>query len=106
MQSVAPELASLVTVAPVAAKDIQSQLQPDEALVEYYYEGDDLYAFIVTREAVKGFKLNGAKLVDDIRQFRPALKQPQSQSYVAPAQKLYARLIQARGSLAAAQRNC
>jgi CHAT domain-containing protein len=94
LKTVAPELASLVTVASVAAKDIQAQLQPDEALVEYYYEGDDLYAFIVTREGVKGVKLNGAKLGDDIRQFRAALKQPHSQLYVTPAQKLYARLIQ------------
>ena len=94
LKSVAPELASLVTVTSVAAKDIQAQLQPDETLVEYYYEGDDLYAFIVTREGVKGFKLNGAKLTEDVRQFRAALKQPQTQSYVAPAQKLYARLIQ------------
>jgi len=93
LKSVAPELASLVTVAPVSAANIQSLLQPDEALVEYYYEGDDLYAFIVTREGVKGVKLEGAKLVDDIRQFRAALKQPQSQGYVTPAQKLYARLI-------------
>ncbi|MCX5893131.1 MAG: CHAT domain-containing protein [Deltaproteobacteria bacterium] len=94
LKSVSPELASLVTVAPVAAANIQSLLQPDEALVEYYYEGNDLYAFIVTREGVKGVKLDGAKLADDIRQFRVALKQPQTQSYVAPAQKLYARLIQ------------
>jgi CHAT domain-containing protein len=93
LRTMAPELASLVTVAPVAAASIQSLLQPDETLVEYYYEGDDLYAFIVTREGVKGFKLNGAQLVDDIRQFRAALKQPQSPSYVAPSQKLYARLI-------------
>jgi CHAT domain-containing protein len=93
LKSVSPELASLVTVAPVAAANIQSLLQPDEALVEYYYEGDDLYAFVVSRESVKGVKLDGAKLVDDIRQFRAALKQPQSQSYVTPSQKLYARLI-------------
>lgn len=93
LQSVSPELASLVTVAPVAAANIQSLLQPDETLVEYYYEGDDLYAFIVTREGMKAVKLNGAELVDDVRQFRAALKQPHSQSYVAPSRKLYDRLI-------------
>jgi CHAT domain-containing protein len=80
-------------VAPVAASNIQTLLQPDETLVEYYYEGDDLYAFIVTREAVKAVKLNGAKLVDEIRQLRAALKQPGSQLYVTPSQQLYARLI-------------
>jgi CHAT domain-containing protein len=93
LQTVAPELAALVTVAPVAASNIQTLLQPDETLLEYYYEGDDLYAFIVTREAVKGVKLDGANLVDEIRQFRAALKQPGSQLYTAPSQKLYARLI-------------
>jgi CHAT domain-containing protein len=93
LRTLAPELASLVTVAPVAASNIQTLLQPDETLVEYYYEGDDLYAFIVTREAVKAVKLNGAKLVDEIRQLRAALKQPGSQLYVTPSQQLYARLI-------------
>jgi CHAT domain-containing protein len=93
LQTVAPELASLVTVAPVAVANIQSLLQSDEALVEYYYEGDYLYAFVVNREAVKGFKLNGDDLISDIRQFRAALEQPESQSYVIPAQKLYTRLI-------------
>jgi CHAT domain-containing protein len=93
LRTMAPELASLVAVAPVAAANIQALLQPDEALVEYYYEGDDLYAFIVTREAVKGVKLNGAHLVDEIRQLRAALKQPHSQLYVTPSEKLYDRLI-------------
>ena len=93
LQTVAPELASLVTVAPVATAEIQSLLQPDEALVEYYYEGTDLYAFVVTREAVKGFKLNGSDMIADIRLFRSALEQPESQSFVIPSQKLYTRLI-------------
>lgn len=93
LQTVAPELASLVTVAPVAVATIQTLLQPDEALVEYYYEGDDLYAFVLTREAVKGFKLNGNKLTAEIREFRAALEQWELQSYEVPAQKLYARLI-------------
>jgi CHAT domain-containing protein len=93
IKSVSPELASLVSVSPVAAKDIQSRLQPGEALLEYYYEGNDLYAFVVTREAVKGFKLDGSQMIDDIRQFRAALKQPQSPGYLGPDQKLYARLI-------------
>lgn len=93
LKTMAPELAALVTVAPVAASNIQTLLQPDETLVEYYYEGDDLYAFIVTREAVKAVKLDGTKMVDEIRQLRAALKQPQSKLYVTPSQKLYARLI-------------
>ena len=93
LQAVAPELASLVTVAPVEAARIQSLLQPDEALVEYYYGDNDLYAFVVTRKAVKGFKLNGSHLLADVRQLRVALEQPQSQAYVTPAQKLYTRLI-------------
>ncbi len=93
LQTVAPELASLVTVMPVTVSKIQSLLQPDEALVEYYYEGDDLNAFVVTREAVRGFKLHGGQMLADIRQLRTALEQPESQNYVTPAQKLYTRLI-------------
>ena len=93
LRTVAPELASLVTVGQVTTGDIQSLLQRDETLVEFYYQGDDLYAFVLSKDAVKAVKLNGANLLADIGQFRTSLEDRRTKRYAEPSQKLYDRLI-------------
>lgn len=64
------EFASLVTIKPISIKDIQTLLSPEETLVEYYYHGDTLFAFIVTQGSVKGVKLDSRGLNDDVIAFR------------------------------------
>lgn len=64
------EFASLVTIKPTTIKDIQTLLSPEETLVEYYYHGDTLFAFIVTQESVKGVKLDSRGLNNDVIAFR------------------------------------
>lgn len=91
--AVSVELASLVTVPQMAAGTIQPLLQPNETLLEYYYQGEDLYVFVVNRSTVKATKLNGANLVGEIGQFRAALEDPQSRRFAELSQKLYDRLI-------------
>ncbi len=91
--SAAPELASLVTVLPLSAAEIQGLIGPDEALVEYFYEDDELVAFVVTREAVQGVKLDGGDLGELVRTFRVAISDYKSDAYLATAQKLYRRLV-------------
>lgn len=91
--SAAPELASLVTVLPLSAAEIQGLIGYDEALVEYFYEDDELVAFMVTREAVRGIKLDGGDLGDLVGTFRVALSDHKSDAYLATAQKLYRRLV-------------
>jgi CHAT domain-containing protein len=89
----APELASLVAVTSMRSGEIQSQLAEDEILVEYYRHGEDLVSFVVTRDAVQGFKLVGRGLADEIAAFRNRIADPKSEAYMAVAQGLYGRLF-------------
>lgn len=88
-----PELASLVTVSAPKAAEIQARLDADQALLEYYGQGDILYAFLVTRESVKAVKLDGKGLEAEVRAFREALSQVNGEAYRPMAQALYGRLV-------------
>ncbi len=88
-----PELATLVTVTKVDAGEIQSRLKRDETLIEYYYGGDDLYAFILTVDALKAVKLRGENLSQDIEALRQAIEDPNSTRYAGISEKLYDRLF-------------
>lgn len=94
LQASAPELASLVTVTTATAQEIQPQIQAGENLIEYYYYGEDLYAFVVSSQTLKAVKLDGSNLVAEVEQFRKALMDVQSQQYLPLSQRLYRKLIQ------------
>lgn len=89
----APDLASLVSVSPVSASEIRSRLPDDEALVEYYYDGDDAFAFVVTAEGVQAVGLDGTNLAAEIAQFREALEETGTSQHLEPSGRLYRRLI-------------
>lgn len=89
----APELSSLVTVSTLPPSEIQSNIKNDETLIEYYYQGEDLYAFILTKNELKAAKLDGKDLIKDIEEFRKSLEDPKSQQHIELSQKLYQRLI-------------
>lgn len=93
LKTSAPELASLVTVTALSAREIQSYLQADEILVEYYYYGEDLHVFVSTNDTLKAVQLDGSKLITEIEQFRASLQEPRSQEYLRLSQNLYRRLI-------------
>ena len=93
LRTVAPELASLVTVLPVRAGEIQSSLQPDETLLEYYYHDNDLYVFLLSRNSLQGIKLDGANLVMETRQFRSHLEDRRTMLFTELAEKLYSRVV-------------
>lgn len=93
LKAKAPELASLVTVTPVSIAEIQSQLRPDETLVEYYYADEDLYAFLLTRESVKAVSLNGRGLLTEIQGLRASLEDPGTDDYNIFSEGLYQKLI-------------
>lgn len=86
LQLEAPEFASLVTVTNAPPNVIQALLQPDEALLEYYYTGQDLVVFIMTRDAIKAVKLERAGLEDSVMAFRKSLADPVSRDYLGQAQ--------------------
>ena len=89
----APELASLVTVSALSAADIQGLIGDDEALVDYFYQAGELFAFVVTRGAVRGVKLDSGDLSDTVAVFRDALAEYKSDSYRPVAREMYDRLI-------------
>ena len=89
----APELASLVTVSTAKAAEIQAQLAPDETLLEYYGQGDDLYVFTVTRAAITAQKLDGKGLEAEVRALREALRDVRADAWKPLATRLHARLI-------------
>ncbi len=93
IKTIAPELSSLIAVSVPHSSEIQSYINNDETLVEYYYHGEDIYAFVLTKNELKAAKLDGKDLANDIEQFRKSLQDPKSTRYLDHSQKLYQRLI-------------
>jgi CHAT domain-containing protein len=94
-----PEVASLVSVTTDKPSEIQSLLRPDEAIVEYFYQGegnkdaDDLFAFVVTRDAIEAATLDAKGLNDEVKAFRTAIKKSNSNDWSQGASSLHRRLI-------------
>jgi len=87
------ELASLVTVTGITEARLRGLLQPEETLVEYYYHGNDLYAFVATKSTTRAVRLEGAGISDAVRRFRAAVQNPKSNETTQLARELYDRLM-------------
>jgi len=74
LSNVAPEAASLIAVQKVEIADIVARMSSDESLIDYYVQGEDLYAFVVHGDSVRGFKFSAKGLDDDVRAFREAIE--------------------------------
>jgi CHAT domain-containing protein len=92
LRSTAPEFSSLVTVSSVPLEELKSLLGEDEQMVEYYYQGDDLYAFILSRSGLQALKLDGTGLANQVGKLRNAIELAGSSLWRAPAKALYERL--------------
>jgi CHAT domain-containing protein len=88
-----PELASLVTVTSLTAKEVQSRVPSDEILIEYYYNGEDLFAFIIGQGGLQTLRLDGKGMALQVHNFRKALSSPDNSEYLTVSQQLYARLV-------------
>ena len=89
-----PELASLVTVNPPNLSEIQQLIPSDETLVEYFGTEDRLFAFVVTREGIRGLKLGATELEKEVDTFRKTLMVRDSKEFKVAGQTLYGVLIQ------------
>lgn len=94
IQRAAPELSTLVTVTAVPAEELKRLVKPDEALLEYYYQGSDLYAFVVTGDRLQAKRLAGGDIVAQVMRFRRALERVDSDQWQAQARALYELLWQ------------
>ncbi|MGO9215348.1 MAG: CHAT domain-containing protein, partial [Syntrophales bacterium] len=70
------------------------QISPEEALIEYYYRGSDMYAFILSDGKLTTVKLDSEGLTDDIQTFRKFLEAPNSDQFMEVSKSLYKRLFQ------------
>jgi len=92
VQSAAPALSTLVTVGAVPSDELKVLVGAQEALVEYYYLGQDLYAFVLTRESLQVVKLDAKGLAEEVQAFRRMIEEPSSQDWQGPARALHRRL--------------
>lgn len=94
IQTTAPELSTLVTVSSVPTSEIQSMLADDEQLIEYYYQDDALFIFVIGKHAVRAVKLDASGLVQLARQFSDSVGNPSSTNWQGLAKTLYSRLVE------------
>ena len=94
LQQAAPDLASLISVDVPSTKMLQTHINKDEALIEYYGYAGELYAFVLTRNSINVQKLDSESMEDTVRRFRQALLNPGDQTYRSAGKQLYQQLIQ------------
>ncbi len=96
------ELASLVSINPLKASEIQALLEADTALLEYFVGFQDRFVFVVTQEKILAVRLNvdSKRLFQRIRDFRAravegiTLDRLFTKTYEQPISELYEILIQ------------
>lgn len=103
LQSVAPELSSLVTVTSVPSAELRSLLDAGETLVEYYYQGKDLYVFILDHERLLAVRSDASQLAAQVQGLRKALEDTDSSAWQEASRGLYQRLWKPLEKLIAGQ---
>jgi CHAT domain-containing protein len=83
------ELGSLLSVAALPAAQVRERLASAETLVEYFGEGDRLFAFVVTKCGVKAVKLDGGAVARLARAYRAVLNERTSRDYLAASKRLH-----------------
>ncbi len=92
LNSVAPELASLVSVTSVPLKEILARLSPNEAIVEYYFYGKDLYVVTLSDAGVRVARIDARGLEERIRSFREQIER-REEGVILQARALYDTLL-------------
>jgi CHAT domain-containing protein len=95
------ELASLVSMNPLKASEIQALLDADTALLEYFVGSQDRFVFVVTKEKILALRLNvdSNRLFQTIKDFRAravegiTLNRLFTKTYEKPISELYEILI-------------
>lgn len=92
-----PELASLVTVPALSADELLGLLPAGETVVEYYGQGDDLFAFVADRSGVRAVRLDTEGLDEAVTRFRRGVSRPGNDAWRTPGAVLYQRLVEPLG---------
>jgi len=99
IKNTSEELGTLVSVTTSSAQEIQAQIRPNEALLEFYYQNDKAYVFVVRKEGIDALILDVKNLNKDIHSFRTAIESYNTNHWKQWSQKLYERLIKPLESL-------
>jgi len=87
------QLASFITVNPLAAKNIQSLLASDETLIEFYYHGRSGFTFVVGQNTINVIPFEVQGLQQDIASLREHIMDSRSEDCKTLARALFKRLI-------------
>ena len=101
IETLNPELASLVNINPLKANEIQDLLDQDTAMLEYFIGRESQLVFVVTRDKVLAVPLEGSleELFEMIRKFRAEAVEgspgngPAKEDYQEALSDLYLTLI-------------
>lgn len=88
----APELSALIAVSSTSVGELLEALPANEALLQYYYQGNTIYALVLTRSAIHMAQLDARGLEEDVKKFREALDN-QDERALSLAKQLYQRLL-------------
>jgi CHAT domain-containing protein len=86
----------------MSISEIQKLIPADETLIEYYYTGTDLYAFVLTSKGLSAVRLAGGNLAEEIRAFRKSIESTSSTASEMQSRQLFNKLMKPlEGSLSA-----
>jgi CHAT domain-containing protein len=88
-----PQVSSLVSASEIKSSAIQNFLEPDEQLVEYYGNANDLYVFVVSRDRIKVVDIPVNRLASKVRRFRNALLETHDSAWKKPSEDIYNLII-------------
>ena len=89
-----PRLASLVSVGITPIGQVATMLSAEESLVEYYYSGTDLHAFVLKNGKLLAVTLDKGRIETEIQALRNAIGLADSDKWQSHAERLYQHLWQ------------
>jgi CHAT domain-containing protein/tetratricopeptide (TPR) repeat protein len=92
LQSLAPQLASLITSGSISVERMAAGLGPQETLVGFFSSGNTLYGYTLAGAEIRIFQLDGNGLTEDVGEFVQSIKKRRRQSKELGA-VLYKRLL-------------
>ncbi len=92
LQTLAPQLASLVTTGSISVERMAAGLGPQETLVGFFGSGNTLYGYTLAGAEIRIFQLDGYGLADDAGEFVQSIKKRRRQTKEL-AEVMYKRLL-------------
>jgi CHAT domain-containing protein/tetratricopeptide (TPR) repeat protein len=92
LQTLAPQLASLITSGSISVERMAAGLGPQETLVGFFTSGTTLYGYTMAGAEIRIFQLDGNGLAEDVGEFVQSIKKRRRQTKEL-GEVLYKRLL-------------